>query len=210
MNGSRNRNDGQTMSVLFTMLLFLVFIMCALFTVLAGSKVYENISSRMDQTYTGSVALQYVANKVRQGDADKAVAVKTEDGQPVLEIRETIEGGDYITWIYYYEGSIRELFTYEDSGLGLADGLEILCMRRPYDNTGWPAASCDNAWDRRRKPDAVAAQWEDGDRTMNRRSGSGIFLMEMMVVVFFFMLCASTCILAFAKSDRMSPSCLGA
>lgn len=39
---------------------------------------------------------------------------------------------------------------------------------------------------------------------MNRRSGSGIFLMEMMVVVFFFMLCASTCILAFAKSDRMS------
>lgn len=28
--------------------------------------------------------------------------------------------------------------------------------------------------------------------------------MEMMVVVFFFMLCASTCILAFAKSDRMS------
>ena len=127
MNGSRNRNDGQTMSVLFTMLLFLVFIMCALFTVLAGSKVYENISSRMDQTYTGSVALQYVANKVRQGDADKAVAVRTEDGQPVLEIRESIEGGDYITWIYYYEGSIRELFTYEDSGLGLAecDGLTI-------------------------------------------------------------------------------------
>lgn len=41
---------------------------------------------------------------------------------------------------------------------------------------------------------------------MNRKSGSGsgIFLMEMMVVVFFFILCASTCILAFAKSDRMS------
>lgn len=41
---------------------------------------------------------------------------------------------------------------------------------------------------------------------MNKRSGSGsgIFLMEMMVVVFFFMLCVSTCILAFAKSDRMS------
>ena len=41
---------------------------------------------------------------------------------------------------------------------------------------------------------------------MNRKSGSGsgIFLMEMIVVVFFFMLCASTCILAFAKSDRMS------
>lgn len=41
---------------------------------------------------------------------------------------------------------------------------------------------------------------------MNRKSGSGsgIFLMEMIVAVFFFMICASTCILAFAKSDRMS------
>lgn len=41
---------------------------------------------------------------------------------------------------------------------------------------------------------------------MNRKSdtGSGLFLMEMIVAVFFFMLCASTCILAFAKSDHMS------
>lgn len=41
---------------------------------------------------------------------------------------------------------------------------------------------------------------------MNRKSGSssGIFLMEMIIAVFFFIICASTCILAFAKSDRMS------
>ena len=39
---------------------------------------------------------------------------------------------------------------------------------------------------------------------MNRKSSSGLFLMEMIVAVFFFMLCASTCILAFAKSDHMS------
>lgn len=41
---------------------------------------------------------------------------------------------------------------------------------------------------------------------MNRRnhSGAGLFLMEMIAAVFFFMICASVCILAFAKSDRMS------
>lgn len=137
MSGSRERNDGQTLSVLFTMLLFLVFIMCALFTVLAGSKVYENISNRMDQTYTGSVALQYVANKVRQGDQDGAVQVKEIDGRPVLELKQSIEDADYITWIYYYDGCIRELFTYEDSGLGLSDGLEILeCDGMELDQDG--------------------------------------------------------------------------
>lgn len=41
---------------------------------------------------------------------------------------------------------------------------------------------------------------------MNRRNhtGAGLFLMEMIAAVCGFILCASLCILAFAKSDRMS------
>lgn len=41
---------------------------------------------------------------------------------------------------------------------------------------------------------------------MNRKnsSGAGMFMMEMIVAVFFFILCASTCILVFAKADSMS------
>ena len=64
----KREQRGQIMGTLFTMLLFLVFVMCALFTVLAGGKVYENIGRRMADNYTGSVALQYIANKIRQGD----------------------------------------------------------------------------------------------------------------------------------------------
>jgi len=41
---------------------------------------------------------------------------------------------------------------------------------------------------------------------MNRKSGSGtaMFMMEMIMVVFFFILCASTCILIFVKGNQMS------
>lgn len=38
----------------------------------------------------------------------------------------------------------------------------------------------------------------------NKSGGTGVFMMEMIMVVFFFILCASTCIMVFAKSDRMS------
>lgn len=114
------------MNLLFTMLLFLVFVLCALFTVLFGGRVYENISTRMEDNYTGSVALNYVANKVRQGDRAGAVQVVEIDGTPVLELSQEINESRYVTWIYYREGTIRELFTREDSGLGLADGLEII------------------------------------------------------------------------------------
>lgn len=120
------RDRGQTVSVLFTMLLFLVFVMCALFTVLTGGKVYENISSRMEQNYTGSVALQYIANKVRQGDTAGQIQVIEQDGTQVLELSQEIDGDVYLTWIYYLDGGIRELFTAEDSGLTLQDGLKVL------------------------------------------------------------------------------------
>ena len=67
MKQQRHQN-GQTMNLLFTMLLFLVFVLCALFTVLIGGKVYENINSRIEENYSGQVVLNYVANKVRQSD----------------------------------------------------------------------------------------------------------------------------------------------
>lgn len=35
-------------------------------------------------------------------------------------------------------------------------------------------------------------------------SGAGLFLMEMIMAVFFFILCASTCIMVFVKADGMS------
>ena len=39
---------------------------------------------------------------------------------------------------------------------------------------------------------------------MSRKQHSGIFMMEMIIVVFFFILCSSVCILVFVKGDRMS------
>lgn len=78
----KKKTAGASVNLLFTMLLFLVFLLCALFTVLFGSRVYENISSRSENKDTGSVALHYIANKVRQGDREGAVDVIDVDGTP--------------------------------------------------------------------------------------------------------------------------------
>lgn len=149
--GKRNTgNHGQALNVLFTMLLFLVFVLCALFTVLIGGRVYENINARSQDNFTGSVALQYVANKVRQGDMEGAVRVRTVEDVPVLELESRLEGGNYVTWIYYYEGNICELFTDPSYGLGLSDGLKIL--------------ECEGFW---------ASQSEDGRLIHMETGGAG-------------------------------------
>jgi len=54
------------------------------------------------------------------------VSVKEIEDTPVLELAQEIDGETYVTWIYYYDGSIRELFTSPDSGLGVADGIAVL------------------------------------------------------------------------------------
>lgn len=119
-------NQSSLIGTLFTLLLFLLFVLCALFTVLLGGKVYENMSVRMEQQFTGSVALQYVANKVRQSDVAGQVSVREIEGVPVLELAQEIDGYNYLTWIYCRDGAICELFAGEDSGLGLADGIAII------------------------------------------------------------------------------------
>ncbi|MEY8339048.1 DUF4860 domain-containing protein [Lachnospiraceae bacterium 62-35] len=116
---------GQAVNILFTMLLFLVFVLCALFTVLIGGKVYENINRRTNENFAGCTALHYVANKVRQSDKQGLIDVIEIEETPVLEIRQIAGEETYITWIYCQDGWIKELFTFEDSGLGLADGLLI-------------------------------------------------------------------------------------
>ena len=113
-------------NVLFTMLLFLVFILSALFTVLIGSRVYENIAARSNENFTGNTALSYIANKVRQGDREGMVEVRKIDGATVLVLGQNVNGTSYETWIYYLDGTVRELFANPESGLGLKDGLEIL------------------------------------------------------------------------------------
>ena len=145
---------GNAVSVLFTMLLFLVFVLCALFTVLIGSRVYENINVRSDANYTGNTALSYIANKVRQGDRAGMVNVVDVDGTQVLEMKQEIGESEYVTWIYWDNGSIRELFTDTSSGLGLGDS----GMPGPGAFKGRKAAAYRDRGRGRRKPGAFPAE----------------------------------------------------
>lgn len=125
MSGKVNRR-GRMTGVLFTILLFLVFVLCALFSVLIGGRVYENINARTENTYRGDVALSYIANKVRQGDEAGKVSLTEMDGITVLKLEQKIQDSVYVTDIYYLDGRLWELFTDAGSGLGVGDGNEIL------------------------------------------------------------------------------------
>ena len=99
---------------LFPALLFFVFLLCTIFTILIGSRVYENIRERDNLSFHTDTALAYISNKVRQGDIADFVSIRDYDG--IL----------FETWIYQADGALWELFTQKDSGVDLSSGQMIM------------------------------------------------------------------------------------
>lgn len=127
-NQVKTKKYGQWISTLFTVLLLAVLGISALFTILFGAKIYENISGRMDDNFNRSTALSYISNKVKQGDRVNSVEVKDIDGISTLIITEESESGNYVDMIYCLDGKLMELFTETSNQLDLGDGMEILSL----------------------------------------------------------------------------------
>lgn len=112
--------------LLFSMILLLVFILCSVFTILIGSRVYENIRARNDASFYSDTALGYVTNKIRQSDSAGSVTIRKQDGCDILVLATVINDITYETWIYTKDGILKELFSEKDSGLTVDDGLDVM------------------------------------------------------------------------------------
>ncbi|WP_206457775.1 DUF4860 domain-containing protein [Anaerovorax sp. IOR16] len=120
------RGKGQSAQFLFIMLLFFALAISALFTILFGAKVYENIGQRMEDNFKQITPLAYISNQIKQSDRFDSVSITTLEGISVLKLSQTYNDQEYETLIYYQDGSVKELFTSVDSGLTLDAGIEIM------------------------------------------------------------------------------------
>ena len=108
------------------LLLFGVFAACVLLVLLTGANAYRRLTERDRAAYDRRTCVQYVATRVRQADRAGGVSVSEFGGVPALELAETVEGTDYVTRVYCYDGWLRELFSTADAGLDPAAGEQVL------------------------------------------------------------------------------------
>lgn len=111
---------------LMALLVFGIFALCVLLVLLTGADVYRNLVDRGGEYYQRRTAVQYIATRVRQGDASGGVTVAEFGGQDALVLREEIGGRTYLTRVYCCDGYIRELFTSESGSFSPEDGEKIL------------------------------------------------------------------------------------
>lgn len=121
-----SREQKHVFDALFVLLLFFIFLLCALSVVVIGSSVYNRVTTNMNEHFTNKTAISYIVEKVRQNDVNGGVELVEIEDIYVLQIRQSGEDQDYLTLIYVYNGQLMELFVGADNLLPLAAGEPIM------------------------------------------------------------------------------------
>lgn len=118
--------NSHTVDRLFVLVLFCVFALAVLLVLVLGAQSYGGSVRRAQEGYNGRTALSFFATKVRQYDGAGSVELCRFGGGEALCLRETVEGTSYLTYLYCYDGALRELYCEEGLDLAPEDGTELL------------------------------------------------------------------------------------
>lgn len=110
--------------VVFVLMLFLTISILSCAIIAAGGSVYSGISDDMDYNYESRVSFAYLTTKIRQGDNSGMITSEKFHDVEVLAVSEEYDEDFAVcTYLYYYDGYIRELFF--ERGLGLEEGMAL-------------------------------------------------------------------------------------
>ena len=120
----------RNMGALAVLLLFGVFAVCILSVLLTGADAYQRLARRDQLSYDRRTAGQYLSTRVRQADQLGRVTVDSFGGVDALVFTEEIEGEEYETLVYCYDGYLRELFVSAEGDFLPEDGEKVLQAER--------------------------------------------------------------------------------
>ncbi len=120
------KKEKSIIDTIFVFMIFGILMLCALFVVLFGAKIYKKTAHDMDVNFNSRTALAYVTEKVHQHDKKNCVEVMINNGQPVLKLKQYVNGDEYCTYLYDYEGYLKELTAKGDIGLIKGAGINII------------------------------------------------------------------------------------
>ena len=124
MSGKR-RSVQHGMQGVFVFVLLGLFAVMSTLMVLLGAQMYRNTVDHATANNEDRVLGAYVRSMVRAQDAAGAVSTEEMDGVKALALRESLEGEDYVTWLYCWEGQLYEQFTEAGGDFRPASGTAI-------------------------------------------------------------------------------------
>ena len=112
---NHRKSTGHSVSSLFSLLLFGVFVLFLILMLLFSARIYQQTVKQTDSDSELGTAATYLTTKFRQHDRGDEIFSGSLDDIPVLCFRDDIKGKEYITYIYLKNDSLMELFTAKGS-----------------------------------------------------------------------------------------------
>lgn len=104
--------------LIFPIALFFVFAASSLAVLLLAANLYSSTTGKIQANDQNRTCLSYISEKIRQNDSEGAVSIQDIEGTQCLALRGNYNGVSCTTYIYEYDGFLKELF--------LNDGVDIL------------------------------------------------------------------------------------
>lgn len=110
---------------IFILLLLLLFTVFAVLIIAFGSRVYEEAANCQDYGFSYRTSFAYLTEKIRQSEEDGFFDLMQKEQTHVLCLYSELEGERYVTYLYEYEGYLREYFTSVNLDFSLDQGQKI-------------------------------------------------------------------------------------
>lgn len=110
MSDNRKKAVFHSADTFFVLILFAVFVLMALFVSASGALAYKNSAAQMEERFNKQTCISYITAKIRSNNEEGKLSVVDFNGREALCISDNFGGTAYNTYIYQYDGMIRELF----------------------------------------------------------------------------------------------------
>lgn len=120
------RNNSRAIDTFFILALLALFAITSFFVIIIGARQYHSIANQMTENYETRTASSYLAEKFNQNDVAGSVSITDVEGIPAVALTQKIHEQDYTTYIYAYEGYLREFTVSEGAVITPASGQKIV------------------------------------------------------------------------------------
>ena len=120
------KNSSIKIDTVFIVSLFVLFAITAILLILIGARQYRFTADSMNRNYEIRTTSSYLTEKVHQSDTITGVSVVDFSVGSALALTDRQNNQTYITYIYYYDGVLKELFVKEDAAFTPSAGQTIV------------------------------------------------------------------------------------
>jgi hypothetical protein len=109
-------------------LLGAMFLFLSIGLVMLGGSLYRQIMTKSNENDEARTTFSYISNQVHRADSGGGISVGEFGGHQALLLEQDYGEWQFVTYLYYYDGALRELFVEKGTELDPGTGLPIVWL----------------------------------------------------------------------------------